>query len=352
MHIPQTFHTPTPRTSTRTRTPQVYMRRRIILRNREPRRILMHMHAGITTYEGPAMRVDMPNIGGPSINHTNNTNHASAQSDQSAAFNLCRRRVVAPGIEGQSSAFAAAVDPELAGIAVRVASPQPLLLPNGFLWEFEIPRGMVPASLTNAILNVSGTAIPLLLESQPADACARGEHTARIYMPQQCLETHPGWEEKRAEWIAERAEQYQWHGRIPDVADSYISTSNRPGGKPAAMWVCKSKFPDLSQRSEKEVMVIARTAVQGGSEEWGQMVCRRAMPPLRTILPQGESQLKMWILKALSTLVLQGVEVVEWSYEFLVSEQQLWWIYRGKSQSGGDPDLSELERGEPIPTTV
>jgi hypothetical protein len=101
-------------------------------------------------------------------------------------------------------------------------------------------------------------------------------------------------------------------------------------------------------RSEREVMVIARAATQGRSEEWSRMVCRRAMPPTRTILPQGESQLKMWILRALSTLVLQGVEVMEWSYEFLVSEQQFWWVYRGKSQSGGDPDLSELDRGEPI----
>lgn len=95
----------------------------------------MHMHVGVTAYEGSAVRMDM---GGPNINHTNSTNHASAQSEQSASFNLCRRRVVAPGIEGQSSAFAATVDPELAGIAVRVASPQPLLLPNGFLWEFEV----------------------------------------------------------------------------------------------------------------------------------------------------------------------------------------------------------------------
>jgi hypothetical protein len=60
----------------------------------------------------------------------------------------------------------------------------------------------------------------------------------------------------------------------------------------------------------------------------------------------------MWILRALSILVLQGVEVVEWSYEFLVSEQQFWWIYRGRGQSGGDPDLSELDRGEPIPDDV
>jgi hypothetical protein len=99
-------------------------------------------------------------------------------------------------------------------------------------------------------------------------------------------------------------------------------------------------------------LVIARTAVQGGSVEWTQMVCRRAMPPARTLLPHGESQLKMWILRALSVLVLQGVEVVEWSYEFLVSEQQFWWIYRGKAQSGGDPDLSELDRGEPIPDSI
>ena len=79
------------------------------------------------------------------------------------------------------------------------------------------------------------------------------------------------------------------------------------------------------------------------------MVCRRVMPPARTFLPQGEGQLKMWILRALSVLVLQGVEVVEWSYEFLVTEQQFWWVYRGKTQSGGNPDLSELDRGEPIP---
>jgi hypothetical protein len=45
-------------------------------------------------------------------------------------------------MEGQSSAFAATVDPELVGIAVRVASPQPLLLPNGFLWEFEVCASM------------------------------------------------------------------------------------------------------------------------------------------------------------------------------------------------------------------
>ncbi|CAE6524417.1 unnamed protein product [Rhizoctonia solani] len=310
----------------------------------------MHMHVGASAYDSPITRLEVPAMGTQSVNHTTNTNHtpAATQPDQSTAFNLCRRRVVAPTLDGQPAAYASAVDPELAGIAMRVVSPQPVLLPNGFLWEFEIPRGMVPTSLTSGILNVSGTAIPLLLESQPADACARGEHTARIYMPQQCLETHSGWEEKRAEWIAERTEQYPWRGRIPDVANSYISTPTNRAGKQVTMWVCRSKFPDLSQRSENEVMVIARTAVQGGSEEWSQMACRRAMPPLRTILPQGESQLKMWILRALSTLVLQGVEVVEWSYEFLVSEQQFWWVYRGKGQSGGDPDLSELDRGEPI----
>ncbi|KEP54276.1 hypothetical protein V565_019920 [Rhizoctonia solani 123E] len=310
----------------------------------------MQMHTGVNAYESPTMHLEVSNMGAQSVNHPTNTNHtpASSQPDQSTAFNLCRRRVVAPTLDGQPAAYASAVDPELAGIAMRVVSPQPVLLPNGFLWEFEIPRGMVPTSLTSGILNVSGTAIPLLLESQPADACARGEHTARIYMPQQCLETHTGWEEKRAEWIAERTEQYPWRGRIPDVANSYISTPNRTG-KPVTMWVCKSRFPDLSQRSENEVMVIARTVVQGGSEEWAQMACRRAMPPLRTILPQGESQLKMWILRALSTLVLQGVEVVEWSYEFLVSEQQFWWVYRGRGQSGGDPDLFGLDRGEPIP---
>ncbi|KAF8742221.1 hypothetical protein RHS02_04130, partial [Rhizoctonia solani] len=310
----------------------------------------MGMHVGATAYDNAALRMEAPNMGPQSMSHMADTSSTppSTQPDQSTAFNLCRRRVVSPTLDGQPAAYASAVDPELAGIAMRVVSPQPVLLPNGFLWEFEIPRGMVSTSLTSGILNVSGTAISLLLESQPADACARGEHTARIYMPQQCLETHPGWEEKRAEWIAERTEQYPWRGRIPDVANSYISTPHRTG-KPVTMWVCKSRFPDLSQRSESEVMVIARTAVQGGSEEWSQMVCRRAMPPMRTILPQGESQLKMWILRALSILVLQGVEVVEWSYEFLVSEQQFWWIYRGRSQSGGDPDLSELDRGEPIP---
>lgn len=310
----------------------------------------MGMSMGMGAHDGAPTHMNGPDMGGSGVN-TNSISHATGaatQVDQSAAFNLCRRRVIAPGIEGQSSAFAATVDPDLAGIAVRVANPQPLVLPNGFLWEFEIPRGMVPASLTNAILNVTQTAIPLLLESQPADTCARGEHTARIYMPQQCIETYPGWEEKRAEWIAERAESHMWHGRIPDVAGSHISSASRTG-KPIALWVCQSRFPDLSQRSEREVLVIARSAVQGGSEEWAQLVCRRAMPPARTFLPQGEGQLKMWILRALSVLVLQGVEVVEWSYEFLVSEQQFWWVYRGKTQSGGNPDLSELDRGEPIP---
>ncbi|KAG9095564.1 hypothetical protein FS749_010219 [Ceratobasidium sp. UAMH 11750] len=313
----------------------------------------VNMGMGVVAYDGPVMHMNTPDLGSPGV-HASNTNNAvgaGAHHDPSAAFNLCRRRVVGPGIEGQSSTFAASVDPELAGVAVRVANPRPLLLPNGFLWEFEIPRGMVPASLTDAILNVTQTAIPLLVESRPADACARGEHTARIYMPQQCLETHPGWEEKRAEWIAERAELHAWHGRIPDVAGSHISLSNRTG-KPMALWVCKSRFPDLSQRSEREVLVIARTAVQGGSEDWAQMVCRRAMPPARTLLPHGEAQLKMWILRALSILVLQGVEVVEWSYEFLIPEQQFWWVYRGQSQSGGDPDLSELDRGEPIPDSM
>ncbi|CUA77490.1 hypothetical protein RSOLAG22IIIB_02505 [Rhizoctonia solani] len=279
----------------------------------------MQMHAGVTPYESPAIRMEVHNMGAQSMSHTTNTNQTptSTQPDQSTAFNLCRRRVVAPALDGQPAAYASAVDPELAGIAMRVVSPQPILLPNGFLWEFEVysPRN--------------------------------GIDIIDKWNLERCLETHPGWEEKRAEWIAERTEQYPWRGRIPDVANSYISTPNRTG-KPITMWVCKSRFPDLSQRSENEVMVIARTAVQGGSEEWSQMVCRRAMPPLRTILPQGESQLKMWILRALSTLVLQGVEVVEWSYEFLVSEQQFWWVYRGRGQSGGDPDLSELDRGEPI----
>ncbi|KAG9128311.1 hypothetical protein FRC07_001246 [Ceratobasidium sp. 392] len=259
---------------------------------------------GMAAYDGPAIRMTPPDMGSASAHTSNPSNPAeTGVHDQSAAFNLCRRRVLAPGIEGQSSTFAASVDPELAGIAVRVANPQPVLLPNGFLWEFE------------------------------------------------CLETHPSWEEKRAEWIAERTELHAWHGRIPDVAGSHISQSNRTG-KPTAVWVCKSRFPDLSQRSEREVLVIARTAVQGGSVDWAQMVCRRAMPPARTLLPHGESQLKMWILRALSILVLQGVEVVEWSYEFLVTEQQFWWVYRGQSQSGGDPDLSELDRGEPIPDSV
>ncbi|QRV90924.1 hypothetical protein RhiJN_18942 [Ceratobasidium sp. AG-Ba] len=263
---------------------------------------------GMAAYDGSPMRTSAPEMGSPNAsasnaNSTGSTGGAGTQHDQSAAFNLCRRRVVAPGIEGQSSMFAASIDPELAGIAVRVVNPQPLLLPNGFLWEFE------------------------------------------------CLETYPGWEEKRAEWIAERAELHTWHGRIPDVAGSHISSSNRTG-KLSAVWVCKSEFPDLSQRSEREVLVIARSAIQGGSVDWAQMVCRRAMPPARTLLPHGESQLKMWILRALSILLLQGVEVVEWSYEFLVTEQQFWWIYRGQSSSGGVPDLSELDRGEPIPDSI
>lgn len=98
----------------------------------------MHMHLGVSGYDGSTGRIDIPNVGAPSVSHTNNMSHAPTQPEQSASFNLCRRRVVAPGIEGQSSAFAATVDPELAGIAVRVASPQPLLLQNGFLWEFEV----------------------------------------------------------------------------------------------------------------------------------------------------------------------------------------------------------------------
>ncbi|KAG8763868.1 hypothetical protein FRC11_010493 [Ceratobasidium sp. 423] len=268
----------------------------------------MHMHVGVTAYDSPTTRLEVSAMGTQNVNHTTNTNHtpAAAQPDQSTAFNLCRRRVVAPRLDDQPAAYASAVDPELAGIAMRVVSPQPVLLPNGFLWEFEV--------------------------DPPGD----GTYIIDKWDLERCLETHPGWEEKRAEWVAERAEQYSWRGRIPDVANSYISTPTNRTGKQVTM-------------SESEVMVIARTAVQGGSEEWSQMVCRRAMPPLRTILPQGESQLKMWILRALSTLVLQGVEVVEWSYEFLVSEQQFWWVYRGRGQSGGDPDLSELDRGEPIP---
>lgn len=100
----------------------------------------MGMGMGMPAHE-PQMHMNVLDMGGPSMNNANNTNHATGaapQVDQSAAFNLCRRRVVAPGIEGQSSAFAAMVDPELAGIAVRVANPQPLVLPNGFLWEFEV----------------------------------------------------------------------------------------------------------------------------------------------------------------------------------------------------------------------
>ncbi|QRV76107.1 hypothetical protein RhiJN_04122 [Ceratobasidium sp. AG-Ba] len=103
-----------------------------------------HMTTGIgmAAYDGSPMRTSAPEMGSPNAsasnaNSTGSTGGAGAHQDQSAAFNLCRRRVVAPGIE-----------------AVRVVNPQPLLLPNGFLWEFEIPRGMVPASLTNAILNV------------------------------------------------------------------------------------------------------------------------------------------------------------------------------------------------------
>ncbi|KAG8744667.1 hypothetical protein FRC12_014747 [Ceratobasidium sp. 428] len=138
------------------------------------------MGMGMTAYEGQAIHTHVPDTGSANVHASNadNSAGAGAQNDQNAAFNLCRRRVVAPGMEGQSSAFAASIDPELAGIAVRVANPQPLLLPSGFLWEFEIPRGIVPASLINAILNVTQTAIPLLLESRPADTCARGEHTA------------------------------------------------------------------------------------------------------------------------------------------------------------------------------
>ena len=100
----------------------------------------MQMHAGVTAYEDPTMRLEVPNMGAQSVNHTTNTNHtpASSQPDQSTAFNLCRRRVVAPTLDGQPAAYASAVDPELAGIAMRVVSPQPVLLPNGFLWEFEV----------------------------------------------------------------------------------------------------------------------------------------------------------------------------------------------------------------------
>ena len=101
----------------------------------------MGMNMGMGAHDGAPTHMNFPDMGGSSVNNTNNTNYAAGattQVDQSAAFNLCRRRVIAPGIEGQSSAFAATVDPELAGIAVRVANPQPLVLPNGFLWEFEV----------------------------------------------------------------------------------------------------------------------------------------------------------------------------------------------------------------------
>lgn len=101
----------------------------------------MSTHTGMGPHDGGPMHMNVPDMGGSSANNTNNTDHATRatmQADQSAAFNLCRRRVVAPGIEGQSSAFAVMVDPDLAGIAVRVANPQPLVLPNGFLWEFEV----------------------------------------------------------------------------------------------------------------------------------------------------------------------------------------------------------------------
>ncbi|KAG9082521.1 hypothetical protein FRC06_004955, partial [Ceratobasidium sp. 370] len=99
----------------------------------------MGMGMGMVAYDGPVMHMNVPDLGSPGI-HTSNTNNAvgaGVHHDHSATFNLCRRRVVAPGMEGQSSTFAASVDPELAGIAVRLANPQPLLLPNGFLWEFE-----------------------------------------------------------------------------------------------------------------------------------------------------------------------------------------------------------------------
>jgi hypothetical protein len=98
----------------------------------------MNMNMGMAAHEGQAMRINAPDMGNSNINSSNTNNTAGAGTHIDAAFNLCRRRVVAPGMEGQSSAFAATVDPELAGIAVRVANPQPLLLPNGFLWEFEV----------------------------------------------------------------------------------------------------------------------------------------------------------------------------------------------------------------------
>jgi hypothetical protein len=100
----------------------------------------MHMHVGAAPYDNPALRLEVPSIGTQSVSHIADavSTPLSAQPDQSTAFNLCRRRVVAPTLDGQPAAYASAVDPELAGIAMRVVSPQPVLLPNGFLWEFEV----------------------------------------------------------------------------------------------------------------------------------------------------------------------------------------------------------------------